>query len=57
MTSSISKPVNNIAAGIHKIKCKYKQDVKLAELNTNITTALLHSPTLKVFNGIQMIIL
>ena len=57
MTSSISKPVNNIAAGIHKIKCKYKQDVKLTELNTNITTALLHSPTLKVFNGIQIIIL
>ena len=33
------------------------KDVKLTELNTNITTAFSHSQTLKFFYGIQMYIL
>ena len=28
MTSSLASPVNNLAKGIHKIKCKYGHDDK-----------------------------
>ena len=31
MTSSLSNLVNNLAEGIHKIKCKYGQDDKKCE--------------------------
>ena len=40
MASSLSKLVNNLLEGIHKIKFKFRRDdgnVKLVELNIHIT--------------------
>ena len=51
MASSLSSFVNNLAEGIHKIKCKYKHNDKkceLAELNTKIATAFLNIQTSKM---------
>ena len=49
MTSSLSNLVNDLAKGIHKIKCNTmkKKNVKLAELNTKIATAFLNTQTFK----------
>ena len=50
MTISLSNLVNDLAKGIHKIKCntmKKKKNVKLAELNTKIATAFLNTQTFK----------
>ena len=42
MASLISNLVNNLAEGIHKIKCKYrhadKKNMKFVELNKKIAT-------------------
>ena len=45
MANSLSNLVNNLAAGIHKIKCKNEHDNKKCkmcwvELNTKIVSAL-----------------
>ena len=48
MASSLSNLVNNLAGGIHEIKCKYRHDknVKLVQWNTKITKAFLNTKTL-----------
>ena len=46
MESSLSNLVNNLAEGVHKIKCKYKHDdknVKRPKLNTKIVSAVLNT--------------
>ena len=51
MTISLSNLVNNLSQGIHKIKCKYRhydRNVKLVELNINIATIFLNTPTLNM---------
>ena len=45
MVSLLSNLVDNLAEGIHKVKCKYgddKKTVKRVKLNTNILTAALN---------------
>ena len=45
MATSLSNNANNLAGGIHKIKCKYGHDdenVELAELNANISNIFLN---------------
>ena len=41
MVSSLSNPVDNFAEGIHKIKCKYRQ-------NKNITKNVKHVELKKI---------
>ena len=51
MVSLLSNLVDNLAEGIHKVKCKYghdKKTVKRVKLNTKILTALLNVQTLKM---------
>ena len=51
MASSLTDHLNNLAEGIHRIKCKYGHDnknVKLVELNTKIASAFLNTQTLKI---------
>ena len=53
MGRSLSNRANNLAEGIHKIKCNNghndnKKNMKLAELNTKITTVFLNTQTLKM---------
>ena len=51
MASSLSNLLDNLAQGIHKIKCKYRNDdknVKLAELNTKIAIFVLNTQALKM---------
>ena len=51
MASSLSNLLDNLAKGIHKIKCKYRNDeknVKLAELNTKIAIVVLNTQALKM---------
>ena len=46
MTSSLSKLVNNLSEGIHRIKCKFGHDeknVKHVKLNRSIATAFLNA--------------
>ena len=43
--------MNNLSEGIHRNKCKYRDDnkkVKLIELNVNIATVFLNTQTLKM---------
>ena len=51
MASSLSNLINNLADGIHKIKCKYEYGNKKCEtcgINTKISSALLNTHTLKI---------
>ena len=51
MVSSLSNLLNNLAKGIHKVKCKHEhngKNVKLVKLNTNIATAFLNTQTLEI---------
>ena len=62
MANLLPNLVNNLAEGIHKIKCKYGHDdnfqkVKLLELNIKIANPFLNTQTLKIFNRIQMFML
>ena len=45
MISLLSNLVNNLFEGIHKIKCKYGHDDKLAELNIDIAVASVNTQT------------
>ena len=51
MESLLLNRVNNLAKGIHKIKCKYgrneKKEVKLVDLNTKIATVFLNTEILR----------
>ena len=51
MVSSLSNLFNDLAEGIHKIKCKYghnDKNMKLAELNTKLVTAFLNRQNFKI---------
>ena len=48
MASSLSNLINSLSEGIHKIKCKNKNHVKLGEININIATVFLNTLTLKM---------
>ena len=51
MARSLPNFVNNLAEGIHKIKCKSEHDNKKCErveLNTKVATAFLNTQTLKM---------
>ena len=51
MAWSLSNFVNNLAEGIHKIKCESEHDNKKCErveLNTKVPTAFLNTQTLKM---------
>ena len=51
MASSLSNSIDNLAEGIHKIKCKYgygDKNVKNTQLNTKIGNAILNMQTLKM---------
>ena len=49
--NSLSNPVNNLAEGVHKIKCNYEhldKNVKLVELNTKIENNFLNTQVIKM---------
>ena len=49
MVSSLLNLVNNLAEGVHKIKCKYGHDnkkIQNLELNTKIVSVVMNIPTL-----------
>ena len=51
IASSLSNFLNNLAEGIHKIKCKYGHNDKECEtcvINTKISSAFLNTQTLKI---------
>ena len=51
MASSLSNFVNSLSEGIHRIKCKYRQDdknVKLLDFYTKYATIFLNTQTLKI---------
>ena len=48
MASSLSNLINILSEGIHKIKCKNKNHVKLEEININIANVFLNTQTLKM---------
>ena len=51
MVSSLSNLFNDLAEGIHKIKCKYghnDKNMKLAELNIKLVTACLNRQNFKI---------
>ena len=51
MPSSFSNLIDNLAEGIHKIKCKYGHDYKKCEkveLNKKIVIAIFNNQTLKM---------
>ena len=51
MARLLSNLVNNLAEGVHKIKCKYGHDNKKCEtrgVNTNIVNAALNTKMLKM---------
>ena len=51
VASSLSNSIDNLAEGIHKIKCKYgygDKNVKNTELNTKIGNAILNMQMLKM---------
>ena len=51
MASSLSNLVDNLAEGIHKVKCKYEHDdikFEIVEFNTKIVSTILNTQTLKM---------
>ena len=51
MASSLSNLVNNLGERVHKIKCKYKHDIKkceLMKLNIKIVSGFLNTQNLKM---------
>ena len=52
LSSLLSNLVNNVAEGIHKVKCKHghdnKKNAKCVELNTKIKTAFSNTQILEI---------